>query len=381
MLKKEIGVSIYPDIIPLEESKARIDRAKELGYTKLFGGFQGTENKNYIELFAYAKEKNMELRVDITDEHMKNVGATSSNLKPYFDLGIPVVRVDCGVSLEEIVEMTTNPYGIIIEENLSNHRTLLTKMKAITKDGNINQYSACHNFYPRVNSGLDIDYAIKCAQIAKEYGCKTAAFIGSNYSTPDLHENGHSIMTVEKHRYIPSHIQAMELFSSEAFDCLLFGDSRPREDELVAVSKTTRSAYDCLTETDKKELDPELVEEYKNTYCIQIPVYFESFLGDVKNEITSLVMRNRIDVCDEAIRVMNWRGQRDFEVKNTLKRPKYSITLDNETIKPYRGEIEIILKDLPAVPYSNVIGMVKPCAYDLIELARSGKVMFQLVEE
>ncbi|MEJ8737176.1 MupG family TIM beta-alpha barrel fold protein [Erysipelotrichaceae bacterium HCN-30851] len=385
MIKKEIGISVYPETQELDFCKKKIDDAVALGYTKIFTGF-GSDLENikltdkFIEVFKYAKEKGLEFHVDFNNYVMKGLGMTCDNLKLAADIGIPVIRVDCGISHEDIITMTKNPYGIKIEENLSNINILKDKMEKVKKYGNMDNYCACHNFYPRINSGLDIEYAFECARIAKSYGCKTGAFIGSLYSEPALVANGKSTMTVEKHRYIPSHIQAMELFSSELFDFLIFGDGDPSYEEMVAVSQTTKNAYECLSQEEKEKLNEDQRKEYENAYCIQLPIYFENFENPSIEKLKSIVMKNRIDICEEAVRIMNWRGTYSVNAKNTIKRPKYSVTIDNKYNDGYRGEIEILLKDMPAVPYANVIGMVKPYAYDLVDIIRKGKVMFKFSE-
>lgn len=385
MINKEIGISIYPDYDSIETCKKKLQHAKELGYTIAFTGLANAGSDtveirdDFIELFAFANALGIELHMDINQHVMKALHATSNNLKIISDYKIPVIRVDCGISLEETIEMTKNPYGIKIEENLSNLRTLTEKMEAVAKYGNMENYCACHNYYPRINSGLDIAYAITCAKIAKTYGCKTGAFIGSMYASNDLNPFGKSTMTIEKHRYLPAHVQAYELFASDVFDFLIFGDGNPREDELLAVSKTTRSAYACLHDSERMKLSKENMLEYQALYCIQIPVYFASFLGEDKEKIESLLMRNRIDQCEEAIRVMNLRGTSGISIQNITNRMKYSITMDNHTNPMYQGEIEILLKDMPAVPYANVIGMICPYAYDLVEIVKNGNVMFQLI--
>lgn len=385
MINKEVGISVYPETQELDFCKKKIDEAAALGYTKIFTGF-GSDLENikltdkFIEVFKYAKKKGLEFHVDFNNFVMKGLGMTCDNLKLAANIGIPVIRVDCGISHEDIITMTKNPYGIKIEENLSNINILKDKMEKVKQFGNMENYCACHNFYPRINSGLDIEYAFECARIAKSYGCKTGAFIGSIYSEPALVANGKSTMTIEKHRFIPAHIQAMELFSSELFDFLIFGDAAPRYDELLAVSKTTRNAFECLSPEERVKLNKDQKAEFEQTYCIQLPIYFENFEEPGKEKLKSIVMNNRIDICEEAIRVMNWRGKYSTNSINTIKRPKYSVTIDNKYNDGYRGEIEILLKDMPAVPYANVIGMVKPYAYDLVEIIRKGHVMFKFSE-
>lgn len=387
MIKKEIGISIYPDYDSMEGCKRKLLHAKELGYTIAFTGFSDADCDSvalrdaFIEVFTFAHSIDMELHVDVNQHVMKALDATCDNLQIIAKYHIPVIRIDCGITLDEIIKMTNNPYGIRIEENLSNLRTLKEKMEAIAHHGNMNNYCACHNYYPRVNSGLSLAYALECAKIAKAYGCKTGAFIGSMYASNDLNPSGKSTMTIEKHRYLPASIQAMELFASECFDFLIFGDGDPREDELLAVSKTTRSAYDCLSKEAKKNMEDAQIEEYKDLYCIQIPVYFESFLKEDKEILESIVMRNRVDTCEQAIRIMNLRGKRGISIQNITTRSAYTITIDNEVNPRYQGEVEILLEDMPAVPYANVIGRIRPYAQDLVKIAESGKVMFQFTSQ
>lgn len=389
MLDKQVGCAVYPSVLSIEECRERVDQAAALGYKVLFtisgdGSLDSTcLSAKHDALFEYAYQKGMELHLDVNDRVMKELKATADNLKPFYDRHIPVIRVDCGCTLEEIVAMTRNPYGIIIEENLSNLKTLRQKMEAVNSRGNMKQYGACHNFYPRPNSGLTLPYALQCAKIAKSYGCRTGAFICSQtaaYELGGLNIYGKGLPTVEKHRYLPAHIQAMELFAAECFDFLIMADVRPASSELIEVAKTTRSAYDCLSEDQKAQLSETAAEEYKETYCISLPVYLEKRF-EYREEIQRQVMKNRTDVSEEAIRIMNYRGKARQDPMNTVWRSKYSITMDNKRIPAYAGEVEILLKAMPAVEYANVIGAVKPVGYDLIDLIKDGKVMFQLSEE
>lgn len=381
MLKKAVGISVYPDYYGIEDCKKQLDQAHELGYTHIFTGFSEAIpciNDTFRFIFQYAYQLGMIAHVDINDTVLQALHVTPNDLSALHDLHIPILRADCGIDEEAIVTMTKNPYGIKIEENLSNYRTLEKRMKMIQAHGNMQNYGACHNFYPRVNSGLSLAYVIECATLAQQYGCQCGAFIGSLYSKSDLNPIGKSIMSVETHREIPAHIQAMELFSSEQFDFLIFGDSAPSLSELKAVAKTTRSAYDCLETTQKKALTPTQIVEYQETYCVQIPVYFETFINENQDMLENLILRNRIDVPSQVLRLMNLRHQWKITPYNTIRRDAFSITVDNTITPSYTGELEIMLEALPAVSYANVIGIVKPIGHTLVKIVQSGHVMFQM---
>ncbi len=59
-------------------------------------------------------------------------------------------------------------------------------------------------------TGLSYQDVHHATQLFKSYGMKVGIFIGSMYSSNDLNSVGHGIVTIEEHRYLPSHVQAMD---------------------------------------------------------------------------------------------------------------------------------------------------------------------------
>ena len=281
----ELGISLYPDFYNKEELKSKLDFAKSLGYTRVFTsvqlgdlGFENTEvgiTDNFRFLFDYAKEHNIVVHVDINDTMLKHIGASPDNLKSVYELNIPVLRLDGGFNFDEIAAMTNNPYGIIIEDNLSNYSVLKGHLETIKEKGNLNQYYGCHNFFPRNDTGLILEDALNASRLFNEYGCKNGIFIGSLYSKNDLNSNGSSVMSIEAHRYLPSEIQASHLLEYNTFDYILFGDSDPREDELIAVSKVNNFVSDVITDLQVKMMHPVEYNNIKNKRVIDIPVFFD----------------------------------------------------------------------------------------------------------
>ncbi|MFV0395427.1 MAG: MupG family TIM beta-alpha barrel fold protein [Coprobacillaceae bacterium] len=388
MVGKEIGISIYPDFYRQEDCKRKLDYAKELGYTRVFTSIQlgdlGFENAGigitdgFKFLFNYAVEIGMICHVDTNDIMLKYIGASPSNLKPLKDLNIPILRLDGGFNDDEVVEMTNNPYGIIIEENASNYTILKKRLKKVKDFGNIKQYYACHNFFPRNDTGLSLEFALNAAKMYKDEGCKVGVFIGSLYSQNDLNAVGQSVPTIEEHRYKPADIQAMELFATGMFDYIIFGDSNPREDELVAVSKVIVPTIDRLNPQQIEEMNADELEMLSKLYCIDLPVYFENIDKKTIDLLEEIVHINRFDLAQKVIRSTITRGMILMDTYQTIYRSKYAITIDNINSNRYGGELQIMLADLPSAKYANVIGYVKPYAYDLCEMIKEYPVVFRL---
>lgn len=365
---KTIGISLYLDYYSLQDCKKMIDNATVLGYKDIFTslnfeeytfpGKRNTSKQDMLDLIAYADNKGMKFHADITRNLLYKVGGTVDDLSYFKQLHIPVIRLDGGFTIEEIVTLTKNPLGIIIEDNLSNYDLALQALEAVVKDGNPLQYSGCLNFFPRNYTGLDLKEAIAIGKKFQEKGCLSGAFIGSLYSPTQMNDTGVGTPSIEAHRFLPSYIQMYELLCCNAFDFILFGDTCPTQQELQEVA----NAFAC----------------YKQGY-IELPCYFENIDKDTLNKIKSCTMLSRVDHSALVIRAMETRGIL-LEPYNTVEKQKYAITIDNTLSYRYAGELQIVLADkLPAERNVNVIGMVKPYATRLLDYIHNDSIKFKLI--
>ena len=386
--KVAFGVSIYPDFYNKDECKEMLDQAKKLGYQRVFTsiqlgdlGFDQTKDEitdDFKFLFSYAAEIGMVLHVDINDRMLKRIGATVDNLKPLADWNIPIIRLDGGFSVQEIAEMTNNTFGIIIEENLSNYSELKKRLEMVKEIGNLKQYYGCHNFFPRCDTGIILEDAIKVARMYQDEGCKTGIFIGSLYADKDLNQMGRGVVTVEKHRYLPAKIQAMELLAYDSFDYIIFGDSNPRLDELKEVISSYQTLDDVITPQQREVWKKHLDQQRLNTLCIDIPVYWDNLDADTISILESIVFLNRNDIAEKVIRGTQSRDIFQLAPNLPIKRTKYSITIDNTKSNRYCGELQIMLEDLESVEYVNFVGVVKPYATDLLAIIQKETIFFRL---
>lgn len=363
-----IGISLYLDYYTLDECKKRIDNAAKLGYKEIFTSFNFEEysfpgskkvsDKDKKALMDYAEKKGMRFHVDITKKLVYKMGGTVEDLSCFKKLNIPIVRLDGGFTNEEIAICTNNKYGIMIEDNLSNYKQIIDRIEVIKAKGNLSQYSACLNFFPRNDTGADLKDAIASAIRMKELGCQTGAFISSLYSPTQMNGTGIGTPSIEDHRYLPSYIQMYELLCTKVFDFILFGDSDPSQEELIDVAR----AFKC----------------FKKGY-IELPCYLEDIDKQILKKIKNITYLSREDFSQNVIRGTASRGIL-MNPYNTIERKQYSITLDNNTSNQYSGELQITLKDLPAAKNVNVIGVVKPYAICLLKYIHHDVVSFKIAQ-
>jgi len=388
---KRIGISIYPDFDNIETIKNQLDFISELGYTDIFTsiqlgdlGFENTEvglTDGFIFLFNYCHEKNIIAHVDINDRMLEMLGATVDNLKPIADLKMPIIRLDGGFTPEQTAEMTHNPYGIIIEENASAINYSLARIETIVEKGNIEQYYACHNFFPLNDTGIAFEDVRKVSQLFHQHGIKMGVFIGSLYSSSDLNAVGRGIVTVEDHRYKPSHIQAMEYFACPEFDYVIFGDSHPTKEEMIEVARVAKN--DCWDTLNKLyQTNDYYFPLIDNFYCVEIPVWLDKSIDEkLRYTLTHTIFQGRPDQPDQLMRTGHSRGICAMASYLPIDRLAYSICINNNQANRYNGELYIPFKDMAAISYANVIGMVKPYGRRLVELCKYGNVLFVLKEE
>ena len=387
--KTRMGLSIYSDFYPDEKSiMKKLEFVHELGYTEVFTSLQlselgfantnpGLSNKTKAFLNR-AHELGILVHADINREVLNTLKATVNDLFSIFKANIPILRLDSGFSSAEIALMTKNPFGIMIEDNLCSYENAIRNKNEVLQNGIPSQYSGCHNFYPHNDTGLPTEKAIEIARDFQKANLQTGIFIGSESSPNDLCSVGHSVPTIESHRWIPSIIQAELLLCTEAFDFIIFGDSMPSDEELIQISKCDHQVSEVVSSSQADYYRAELSKSCLESRVIDIPVYWDSRISSSIDSIENMVFFNRMDYPDKVIRMTSSRSLYNFKPFNLVNRNRGSITIDNELSGHYTGELQISLIDLPATINTNLIGVVKPYGIDLLDLVRDGKVAFRL---
>lgn len=367
-----LGISIYPEFTSGPELERYIRSAASLGFTNVFTSllldrlhFQGSRSflaPEFAAAWRMCADLGMALTADVDEVVLAQLGCTPDDLSPLPPLGIAALRVDSGLSGEELAKLTRNRAGIRIELNASElvipggHRGSLEEaLRCIRAKGDLSQAIACFNFYPRSNTGLAVEDMADTIALCKSYGVEVRAFAASQTAVSPLHEPSCGVCTVERHRGLPPEYAMAELFAM-GVDCVLLGDASATPRELSAMARLNAMFEWAL------------------------PVVYRSWVPEaLKKTLADLPLRSRRDQPELVLRATDTRGI-PLEPFCCTPRGAYSVTMDNRRGLQYMGEVQIPLRDLDADPTVNVLGHIHEDARGLIRFLRCGAVPFRLVD-
>ena len=340
---KRLGISIYPEKSSKKEILDYIDLSSEMGFSRIFSCLLSVNKskdeikKDFIEINKYAKSKGFEVIVDVAPNIFSNLGISYNNLEFFDEINADGVRLDIGFTGNEEAIMTFNKYNLKIEINMSNNvHTIDTIMDYMPNRYNL---YGCHNFYPHIYSGLNLDYFIKCTERFLKYGIKTAAFVTSqNKNTFGPWPVTQGLPTLEMHRFLPLDVQIKHFLAIDCIDDILISNCYPSYEELNSL----------------KNLDMRLI-----TFDVEM----KKDVPEVENDILFKELHfNRGDKSENMIRStqsrLKYKGHefKLFNAPEIIKRG--DIVIESSKYGHYAGELQIALKEMKNTGMSNVVGKV-----------------------
>lgn len=280
----------------------------------------------------YAKEVRMlmdvcqahdcQVMVDISNHTLDKLGLKElSELK---DWGFTHLRIDFGISLKEVVELSKEFYIVLNSSTILEHE--LKEMKAMGAD--LSRFLACHNFYPKELTGISIKDALERNLFLKQYGIVTMAFVAGDKDLRGPIYAG--LPTCEVHRNQRVDVAMLNCYQETASDIICIGD--------VDISE---QAYQQI-----RNINDGYVE-------LRIKV------DETYDYLNQTIHFDRVDSSEHLFRSVQSR-QAFFktEPKNMVERKVGDVCVSNSNYLRYEGELEIMKKDHPADDRINVIGHV-----------------------
>ena len=338
-----LGISIYPEHDSSERIKEYLDTAARYGFNRIFSCLLSVQGKNQEELiqeFAdindYAHSKGMEVYFDIAPSVLDQLGVAWNNLEFFKKLGADGIRLDEGFDGMKESLMTCNPQGLKIEVNASFGNGYIDNICSHHPD--LSHLTTCHNFYPQRYSGLSLEHFRKCNEDIKSHNLPIAAFIGSN--RPDTFGPwpvAEGLCTLESHRDLPLDAQARLLIAEGNVDDILIANCYATEEEMAELSKLQPGILNL-----KPVLERPL-QETERKILFEHPHFVR---GDM-SEYSARSTQPRLTFAKESIKPENTRE---------LKRG--DVVVFNDGYGRYKGELHIVLKDMPADERKNVVGHI-----------------------
>lgn len=340
---RKLGISLYAEKSSVKEMKEYIDKAYKAGFSRIFSCLLSVDEdvetikKDFLEVNSYAHDKGFEVFVDVSPAVFDTLGISYNDLSFFKEIGADGIRLDMGFTGNEESMMTFNPEGLKIEINMSNHTHYIDTII----DYCPNKYNlvGCHNFYPHLHSGLNLDHFIKCTDNFKKHGLRTAAFVTSrNEDAYGPWPTKEGLPTLEMHRFLPIETQVKHLIAIGSIDDIIISNCYPTDEELDQVSKVN---------LDLVNFSVELVET----------------IPEIEKKIVLEELHfNRGDFNDNMIRSTQSRVKfkgHHFDVFNT---PEYimpgDIVIESSKYGHYAGELQIAKTKMKNSGHSNVVGHI-----------------------
>lgn len=374
----KLGISVYPDKTPKEEVYAYMEKAAKLGFSRIFTCFLSIpdeERESYLvefkDFMKKAHELGFEVAADTNPEVFKLIGATPDNLKPFADLGLDIIRMDGNFGTQGDIQLTRNPYNIKIEFNASMDMGVEL---LINNGGNKDQIVMCHNFFPERYSGLDFDLFMELNRYWKDLNLHTAAFVSSN--------NDHTIgpwqvfcglPTVEIMRGLPIDLQARYLLATGDVDDILIGNYPASDAELEALAKVNLQAIEIKVDEAEGISDNE--KEIMYEFAPHWDRYdHSSFM--LRSSMPRVWFKAKKSVQDGSIAQSMERKveSQSIPYRDPGKKvfTRGDVLVVNDNLAHYRGELEIVLTEIPNDGERNLVATVKPEELMLLDFIKPG---------
>ncbi|UTY40492.1 MupG family TIM beta-alpha barrel fold protein [Allocoprobacillus halotolerans] len=375
----KLGISVYPDKTPMEEVYAYMEKAAKLGFSRIFTCFLSIpdeERESYLvefkDFMKKAHELGFEVAADTNPEVFKIIGATPDNLKPFADLGLDIIRMDGNFGTQGDIQLTRNPYNIKIEFNASMDMGVEL---LINRGGNKDQMTMCHNFFPERYTGLDFDLFMDYNRYWKELNLTTAAFVSSNNdNTIGPWQVFCGLPTVEIMRGLPIDLQARYMLATGDVDDILIGNYPASDEELEALSKVNLQAIEIKVDEAEGISDNEKAIMYE--YAPHWDRYDHSTFM-LRSSMPRVWFKEKKSVQDGSIAqttAMNVESQ-SIPYRDPGK-PVFTrgdILIVNDNLAHYRGELEIVLTEIPNDGERNLVATVKPEELMLLDFIKPGQ--------
>ena len=348
----KLGISIYPEHSDREKDFAYMEKAAAYGFSRIFTCLLSASRdiqvvkQEFGSFFAKAHELGFEVAVDTNPEVFKALGAAPEDLSVFHSLGIDIIRLDGHFGYFKDALLTRNPYGIRIEFNGSSD----TNVRGLIEHGaDRRNMTICHNFYPERYSGLSQKTFDRFNEQWKTLGLPVAAFVTSQeketFGPWPVYEG---LPTLEEDRRLPIDAQVRHMIACETVDDILIGNAYASEAELQAMAGVKRA-----NTTIRINLEKEIGEAERHA------LYDNKHAG--RNDASEYFIRSSFPRLNFRNTAIPPRSCQDKMFR------RGDVLVVNDNLSHYRGEVEIVLKDIENDGQRNRAGRVADTDLRILE--------------
>jgi len=289
---------------------------------------------------------------DVSPRALETLGATPADLSALVSMGLDGVRPDYGFSAADLAAIALGRQLALVLNATDIEEGVLAAL--IDRGCALAGTWAFHNYYPRPETGIDLTTVIQRGAALQGHGLRIAAFAASQGRRRGPVFGG--LPSVEDLREIPCEDAAELLFATHAVDAVLLGDPSLDIGELDRLASVAeREVVHIRAERDgtASRREQDVMEAVHR--CWSVAPYLVRTGNPAARPPAPGIPR-----------------------RNTLDRPAYSITIDNNQYPRFAGTLHITRRALPADGRVNRVGRVRSADRVLVDLLRPGD-RFRLV--
>lgn len=338
---RRLGISLYPQHSTLDQMKHYVQLAHDNGFDRIFTCLlslnNNEERQKLQQINKFAQRLGFDISADVAPAVFEDLGL------PFKDIGyfkehyhLAALRLDMGFSGQEEAFMSLDASNVKVELNISNGTKYVENI--LSYQPNKDNIIGCHNFYPRRFTGLSRQHFLTTSKLFKTNHIRTAAMISSQHAKyGPWEQTEHGLPTLEEHRYLPITVQAKDLWHTGLIDDCIIGNMYASEEELHALGQLNR-----------QKLELKIVPSAETSVLEEAILFKESHF-------------NRGDVSEYMIRSTQSRVKYkngDFPAHDTNPLKQGDVTIDNNLDIRYKGELQIVLKEMPNAGSTNIVARV-----------------------
>lgn len=341
---RRLGISLYPEHSTPEADDAYLELAARHGFSRIFTCLLSVKKgaTETIEEFggfiSRAHDLGFVVAVDTNDRVFERLGATPTNLAPFAEMGVDIIRLDGHFGDYGDIMITRNPEGIPIEFNASSRLAL---DNLIARGADPRNMVTCHNFYPEPYTGLSEEIFTERSHAYRAMGLSVAAFVSSRQ--PDTFGPWPvfaGLPTCEDDRRRPIDLQARHLVATGLVDDIIIGNAFASEEELSALASVDLSRVTLRIDVEEgiSEGERHVIWDFNHMEREDASAYLLRSSGP------------RIEMKKSGSVPARDAGRDVFRRGDVL--------VVNENMAHYLGELEIVRTEVPNDGTRNLVGRI-----------------------
>lgn len=292
---------------------------------------------NFTEFCQAAHESGLTVSVDTNPEVFKKLDASPLDVSVFAQMGVDIIRLDGHFGEFEDIEITKNPYNIMIEYNAS---CTMGLDLMIESGANRSNMCICSNFYPQRNTGMGLKRFQELNSRYQPLGLNNAAFVTSQEkNTHGPWEVYDGLPTLEIHRDLPIDLQVRHLNALGFCNDFMIGNAFASEAELKSMSEV-------------------------NLNKISMKINPAENISKIEKEILTCPYHSSRDDCNERV-VRSSLPRVIYKKESIVPRKndrdvfkKGDVIIVNDNLKHYAGELMIVLTEIKASEEYNYAGHI-----------------------